>query len=180
MSDSHVYVQCKKHHWVPARIVEKRKDSAVVSVPQYRDEQSILSDAGKGALKYVRKTVKLSSYTNAVLPLQNVDEMGWLDEEKDMVNLPFLHEVRFCSDEWLGFLTTCLCTGRPPFCTISNHVTPEGSRTHERVILLLRSIRTNGRSILADRVCSVVSPKTSRFDHPVSYTHLTLPTIYSV
>lgn len=91
-SDSHVYIPCKKHHWIPARVVEKRPDGAVVvSVPQYRDEQSILSDGGKSAVKYVRKTLR--GATSASLTLQNVDEMGWLNEENDMVNLPFLHEA---------------------------------------------------------------------------------------
>lgn len=93
MSDSHVYVHCKNHHWVPARVVEKQGDNVTVTIPQYSDEQRILSDGGKGAVKHIRQTVSLADYPNKVLPLQNVDEMGWLNEEKDMVDLPFLHEA---------------------------------------------------------------------------------------
>jgi len=94
MSDSHIYVRSKQHHWVPARVVEKKGDLVTVSIPVYDDEQRILSDGGKGARKYIRETIDLNNYSNKVLPLQNVDEMGWLNEEKDMVDLPFLHEVR--------------------------------------------------------------------------------------
>jgi hypothetical protein len=93
MSDSHVYVHCKQHSWVPARVIEKKGDLVTVSIPTYVDEQRILSDGGKGAIQYTRETIDLNQYPNKVLPLQNVDEMGWLNEERDMTNLPFLHEV---------------------------------------------------------------------------------------
>ena len=66
----------------------------IVSVPLYPNEQSILSDGGKGASSYERQTIDLKDYPNKVLPLQNVDEIGFLNEEGDMVDLPFLHEVR--------------------------------------------------------------------------------------
>ena len=97
MSDSHVYVRSKEHHWVPARVVGDVADATdrlVVSVPRYANEQSILSDGGKGATSYERQTIDLNDYPNKVLPLQNVDEIGFLNEEGDMVDLPFLHEVR--------------------------------------------------------------------------------------
>lgn len=97
MSDSHVFVRSKDHLWVPARVVETKGDFVTVSIPQYVDEQRILSDGGKGAVKHARETVDLKDYPNKVLPLQNVDEMGWLNEERDMVDLPFLHEVRFAT-----------------------------------------------------------------------------------
>lgn len=98
MSDSHVYVRCSNHHWVPARVVETKGSKAIVSVPQYSDEQSILSDGGRGAVKFNRTEINLSDYPNEVLPLQNVDEMGWLNDEQDMVDLPFLHEVTTSGD----------------------------------------------------------------------------------
>ncbi len=97
MSDSHVYVRSKEHHWVPARVVGDAADATdrlVVSVPRYTNEQSILSDGGKGATSYERLTIDLNDYPNKVLPLQNVNEIGFLNEEGDMVDLPFLHEVR--------------------------------------------------------------------------------------
>jgi hypothetical protein len=97
MSDSHVYVQSNKHHWVPARVVGEATDVCdhlVVSIPQYTNEQSMLSDGGKGAISHKRQIINLNDYPNKVLPLQNVDELGCLNEEKDMVDLPFLHEVR--------------------------------------------------------------------------------------
>lgn len=112
MSDSHVYVRSKDHYWIPARVVGDvvattsttnndsgsgsscSSDQIIVSVPQYPNEQSILSDGGKGATSFQRLTINLNDYPNKVLPLQNVDEIGFLNEEKDMVDLPFLHEVR--------------------------------------------------------------------------------------
>ena len=95
MSDSHVYVRSKDHHWVPARVVGEADDidHVIVTVPQYPGEQQILSDGGKGSKTFQRTVINLNDYTNKVLPLQNVDETGRLNEEKDMVDLPFLHEV---------------------------------------------------------------------------------------
>jgi hypothetical protein len=65
-----------------------------VKVPQYPDEQSIWCDGGKKAKGYEEYEVPLSDYNKGVLPMQNVNGSGDLKPFPDMVNLPFLHEVR--------------------------------------------------------------------------------------
>ena len=47
--------------------------------------------AAKG--KFESRKVDLKDYDNGVLPLQNVDSNGALNEVADMVKLPYLHEV---------------------------------------------------------------------------------------
>jgi hypothetical protein len=139
-------------------MVDKRHQ-AVVSVPVYTDEQSIQSDAGRKAKRHVQQVVELKDYQMR-LPLQNVDENGKLKEVEDMVDLPFLHEVREgekeCNlqddeaNELNGadrqvtgthihfFLSHYLYTIiRLPFYTISKLVTFEANRIQGRETLLL-------------------------------------------
>ena len=68
-------------------------DKATVVVPQYKDEQSIVSDGGRSAKGAEEITVNLKDYPHKVLPLQNVDANGNLVEFSDMVKLPYLHEA---------------------------------------------------------------------------------------
>jgi len=91
---SYVYIKHKEHAWVPAIQTDTDGKKASVSVPQYPDEQSMDSDGGRAAKKSVDEKVDLKHYTSAVLPLQNVDGSGLLLEFPDMVELPYLHEVR--------------------------------------------------------------------------------------
>ena len=37
--------------------------------------------------------IDLAEYPGGILPMQNVDSSGRLEEYKDMVDLPFMHEV---------------------------------------------------------------------------------------
>ena len=67
---------------------------AVVSIPQYKHADAIVCDGSRTALRFVKQTVDLTNYANRALPLQNVDPEGNLTPVEDMVNLPFLHEVR--------------------------------------------------------------------------------------
>ena len=85
---------------MPARVIETKVDEktgkkmAHVSVPIYADEKSIVCDGGKTSRRQQRLQVSVADYPNQVLPLQNVSKNGDLLEIKDMVELPFLHEVR--------------------------------------------------------------------------------------
>jgi len=80
-TDSFVYVRCQEQHWVPARVVDKKEQTATVLVADHKKK------------KQVRKTVNLSDYPNAVLPLQNVDSTGRLQVYEDMKDVPFLTEA---------------------------------------------------------------------------------------
>jgi hypothetical protein len=93
---NHVYVKSEEYAWVPARLLETNGAKAVVSIPQYKDENALQSDGGRAAVRFEKKTVDLLDYPNGALLLQNVDEEGHLNEMEDMVDLPFLHEVRKC------------------------------------------------------------------------------------
>jgi hypothetical protein len=107
-TSNYVYVQSEEYSWVPARVIEWKEKEAVVSIPQYKDEDAIQSDGGKHAKGEVSQTIKLNSYPGKTLPLQNVTEEGMLKEVEDMVDLAFLHEVswEFCL---LLVPLTCSC-----------------------------------------------------------------------
>lgn len=91
---TYVYVMDAEFAWRPAIQEETKGDKAIVSLPEYRDEQSMMSDGGRAAKAGEQKTVNLKDYPAEVLPLQNVDHNGNLIEFADMVRLPYLHEVR--------------------------------------------------------------------------------------
>lgn len=89
------YVKDADYAWVPAILEKTEGDKAYVKIPQYRDQQSIMSDGGRGTKgEPVQKVINLKDYPHKVLPLQNVDKNGNLMEEADMVKLAYLHEVR--------------------------------------------------------------------------------------
>jgi hypothetical protein len=92
-TSSNVYVMDKEFAWIPARLVSQDGDKATVSIPTYSDEASILTDGGKGAKSWREETVSLKHYPGKSLPLQNMKNDA-LNERQDMVDLPFLHEVR--------------------------------------------------------------------------------------
>jgi len=92
--DTLVYIKHPKYSWVPAKLDRQEGDKAYVTVPQYKDQQSIVSDGGKSAKKSIEEVVDLNNYPHKVLPLQNVDANGNLTEFPDMVQLSYLHEVR--------------------------------------------------------------------------------------
>ena len=97
-----VYLRSDEHAWIPAKVVEQQQsdnkeneDTAVtVKIPIYKNEQQIVSDGGRTAVRFRKETISLSDYNNHALPLQNVDEQGKLIVVEDMVDLAFLHEVR--------------------------------------------------------------------------------------
>lgn len=94
-TSNYVYVSSEEFSWVPARLLETdpASDTAIVSIPVYKEENDIQSDGGRSAKRHEKHTVKYIDYPNKSLPLQNVDEDGCLQEVDDMVDLPFLHEV---------------------------------------------------------------------------------------
>lgn len=100
-STTYCYVKDPDYAWVPASLDKTEGDKAYVSIPQYNDEQSIASDGGRGAKgEPVSKVINLKDYQHGVLPLQNVDKNGMLVPQADMVQLPYLHEVRSDVSLW--------------------------------------------------------------------------------
>ena len=72
----------------------------MVQVPSFARQEDIQSDGR--ATGHVEQTILLKDYPGQTLPLQNVDEQGVLQQVEDMVDLPFLHEVRL--------VCVCVCT----------------------------------------------------------------------
>ena len=91
---SNVFIMDKNYAWRPAILETQKGDKAVVTVPEYKNEQSMQCDGGRNAKKGESVTVDLKHYPHGVLPLQNVDGNGNIQEFPDMVKLPYLHEVR--------------------------------------------------------------------------------------
>lgn len=92
---SNVYIMDPEFGWRPAVMESQQGDFAIVNVPEYKDEQSMICDGGRSAKSMEKLKVNLKDYPHKVLPLQNVDANGVLVEFPDMVRLPYLHEVRF-------------------------------------------------------------------------------------
>lgn len=91
MTSHHVYVKSKEYSWLPARLVEVNDTEATVQLFEHQNEQEI----GYGRRqKTSHHVVKLDDYPNRALPLQNTNADGVLQQVQDMVDLPFLHEVR--------------------------------------------------------------------------------------
>jgi hypothetical protein len=92
---SHVYIQDEEHSWVPAKQLQKNGNKATVSVPVFKNEQDILSSGGVNKqMQYSKnQVIDLTKYDNMVLPMQNVDSKGALEDYRDMAAMPFLHEV---------------------------------------------------------------------------------------
>jgi hypothetical protein len=93
-----VYIKDPEFAWIPATLISQTEgdggsNKAHVSVPQYNNEQAIVSDGGKSATSFVKDVISLKEYPHKVLPLQNVDASGQLILYPDMVQLPYLHEV---------------------------------------------------------------------------------------
>jgi hypothetical protein len=97
---SFVFLKDPENAWIPAKMIRNNGKTADVEIPLYNDEMSTICDGGKSAKKWVDAEVDLSDYNKGVLPMQNVDESGKMTCFEDMVNLPFLHEVR----NWISSL----------------------------------------------------------------------------
>nr|ACS35537.1 myosin A [Phaeodactylum tricornutum] len=90
---TYVYIMDKNHAWRPAILEDTKGDKAIVSVPEYKNEEQMRSDGGRNAKKGQQQTIDLKEYPSKVLPLQNVDHNGNLTAYPDMVRLPYLHEA---------------------------------------------------------------------------------------
>lgn len=93
-TSNHCYVMDGELGWIPAQLIELAGDKARVNIPTYEEEVKIFNDGGKGAKSWREETIKLKGYPGGTLPIANVDKGGVLVEREDMVDLPFLHEVR--------------------------------------------------------------------------------------
>jgi hypothetical protein len=90
-----VYLKSANHTWVPCLQLKVFNGKATVAVPKFANEQGMLhcAKASKTFRYHDNRIVDLAEYPNNVLPMQNVDANGNLDDYKDMVDLPFMHEV---------------------------------------------------------------------------------------
>jgi len=109
---NHVYIQSDDGSgWIPAlqlRLLDEG-NIASVAVPVFKKGEQDMLQCGKyDKQRFERdnRKIKLSEYPNGVLPMANVDANGRLEDYKDMVELPFLHEVRtiFCRPTSFGNL----------------------------------------------------------------------------
>ena len=91
---SNVFIRDDVYGWRPAVQLKINGDKAIVTVAEYRSEQTMACDGGRNAKKGETREINLKEYPSGVLPLQNVDANGNLVECPDMVKLPYLHEVR--------------------------------------------------------------------------------------
>jgi hypothetical protein len=94
-----VFLKDPDNAWIPAKLTSQAGNTADVQIPIYKDEQSTICDGGRGAKQWIEAEVDLTDYAKGVLPMQNVDESGNGLCFADMVELPFLHEVRTDSDD---------------------------------------------------------------------------------
>eukprot|EP00980_Cylindrotheca_fusiformis_P010369 scaffold2306_cov132-Cylindrotheca_fusiformis.AAC.4 len=89
---NHVYIVDSANSWIPCQVVERSSTTeVVVSIPEYKDQQSIKCDGGRSSRRKRSKTVDLSKYPNQALPLQNVDEEGRLQQAAILYNLKDRH-----------------------------------------------------------------------------------------
>lgn len=96
-----VFLKDPEYAWIPAKLIRSSGNVADVEIPEYVDEQSTICDGGRSASKMIDAEVDLSDYNQGVLPMQNVDQNGRMKVYPDMVELPFLHEVRNLSSHLL-------------------------------------------------------------------------------
>lgn len=93
-----VYLRSADHTWIPALQLKTHNGKATVSLPMFKNGEKDMMNCAKEskAFPYNRdnQVVELKDYPNGVLPMQNVDANGNLEEYKDMVDLPFMHEVQ--------------------------------------------------------------------------------------
>jgi hypothetical protein len=95
-----VYIRSADHSWVPALQLKTLDGKATVSVPKFSSGEKDMLQCLKASKQFPyqanNQSVDLKEYPNSLLPVQNVDSNGNLEDYKDMVDLPFMHEVRIC------------------------------------------------------------------------------------
>jgi hypothetical protein len=139
-----VYLKSANHTWVPALQLKVHNGKATVGVPKFNNGESDMMTCAKASKTFPyhdNQIVDLKDYPNGILPMQNVDSNGNLEEYKDMVDLPFMHEVRIETASLIRkskmtltwFLYNFIYRRR--FYSISNCVTSEKSRIRALGIL---------------------------------------------
>jgi hypothetical protein len=116
-----VYIRSDNHGWIPALQLKTFDGKATVSVPKAQDEKDILYCAKPSPkFKYHdNQVIELKDYPDKVLPMQNVDSSGMVEDYKDMADLPFLHEVRMVLDDMMAVVVVVVCfDGRKPPLTL--------------------------------------------------------------
>lgn len=103
-----VYIQDDAYSWLPARVVERKKDGDVevaITLSENWHATTVLSpnstvlDLEEAQFRpgvdipVIYRTVDLSDYDRGELPLQNIDSRGNFLGKRDMADLPFLHEA---------------------------------------------------------------------------------------
>lgn len=157
-TETPVYLKSADHGWIPALQLKQVSGGkmARVAMPKFKQENDILT-CGKMSKAQLMDTIDIpfKDYDNNVLPVQNVDASGNLEDYKDMVELPFMHEVsQDCSVSFTSphfFLHACFLacllpsfTIRLQFSTISSCDTRIRNPTHAQPISSSRSTRTTG------------------------------------
>jgi hypothetical protein len=94
-----VYIRSSEHSWIPALQLKVHPcgTKATAALTKFRDEEG-MPHCAKASKKYgyqENQVISLKDYPNNVLPMQNIDCKGCLQDYMDMVDLPFMHEVRF-------------------------------------------------------------------------------------
>jgi hypothetical protein len=91
-----VYLKSADNTWIPALQLKVHDGKATVKVPKFKNEKDMMNcgKESKTCPYHEHQIVDLKDYPNGLLPMQNVDSNGNLEEYKDMVDLPFMHEVR--------------------------------------------------------------------------------------
>lgn len=88
-----VYVRSNDDNcWVPARQLKAHNGRAILAVPALTENDMLC--CLKAKQRYQENAIiDLEDYPDNVLPKQNVDSNGNLQDFRDMVDLPFMHEV---------------------------------------------------------------------------------------
>jgi hypothetical protein len=92
-----VYLRNADNCWVPALQLKTHNGKATVSLPKFKSEKDMLvCQKASKTFKYGdNEVVDLKDYPNGVLPMQNVDGNGNLEEYKDMVGA-YILSPSFC------------------------------------------------------------------------------------
>jgi len=90
-----VYVRSSEHAWVPALQLKTYNGKATVSIPKFQSEKELMNcEPASRKFRYQdNQIVDLKDYPNGLLPMQNVDANGRLEDYAEMVDLPCMSEV---------------------------------------------------------------------------------------
>lgn len=107
-----VYIRSADHTWVPALQLKSHDGKATVSVPKFASGEKDMLQCLKASKQFPyqanNQSIDLKEYPNSLLPVQNVDSNGNLEDYKDMVDLPFMHEVRIGGRKFVGSFLNAL------------------------------------------------------------------------